>query len=266
MALGEYINTEIEGKITFSGSNLNNFVKDPLLFWDNVFSRSEKENTTSTILGTIVHHCASEYILKRKVDTNEIESYLSGIGDSSIDCDFIRRCYKDMANEIFRHIDRWRVFGLIESEVFMTTDVSKYGVFKGTLDCIVAKDTIIDFKTTSQLSHINNLPFQYVRQLQGYYYIAKRNGYPITQAKIVYITVPRIGAFSETTGKPLKDYPCQVYEVAISNDLLSMDKIKPLVDLIGESIDFIVENPDKAHLITRRKEQQDGDQSIDQWL
>lgn len=263
MALSEYVNRDIEGKISFSGSNFSNFTSDPYTFWNNVFGLSENEQSTSTVLGTIVHHCASEYILKGQVDTNEVEAYIDSYQNTDIDCNAIRESYKAMANEVFKKIDTFKVFGQLESEVFMHTDISKHGAIKGTLDCIIGKHTIVDFKTTSQLSRIQVLPFKYIRQLQAYYYIAKQNGYPITQAKIMYITVPRMNAISESTGKPLRDYPCQIYEIPVNVEYLDTTKIKPLIDLIGESIDFIVEHPEWKHLITRRKEQDNGNQDID---
>lgn len=244
----KYQIVKIENKITFSGSNLINFYSNPKRFWDRIFDREQYIETTNTVLGTIVHYCANQYLTTRQVSSQEIENYLQRV-DSSVDRDFIRNCYKDMGNKLFEWLDS-RVFGSFKSEIPLKAEISKYGVLTGTCDLIMG-DTLVDFKTTSQFTEHTDIARHYVQQLQAYYYLCHKNDIVINQAKIVYISVPRIGENSPKTGKPLKDYPCKVYEIPLANEYLDILKIDKYLKAIGEQIDFIKENPDKAHLITR---------------
>lgn len=245
----EYKVKKIEGKITFSASNINNYLYNPKLFWDRVFERELFLPTTSLVLGTIIHYCANQYITKGEVDTKEIESYLSK--HSGIDIEHISKVYKDMGNELFTYLDRFIPIATnIRSEYDLSTNVSKYGVLTGTCDLIIG-DTLIDFKTTSKLSETTVLPMNYIKQLQAYYYLCQKNDIDIKYAKIVYISVPRMGEISEKTGKPLKDYPCKIYELGVENEWLDMERIDSLMNHIGKQIDFITENPEQKDLITR---------------
>ena len=244
----KYQTIKIENKITFSGSNLNNFFFNPKLFWDRVFGRDLFIETTNTVLGTVIHYCANQYLTTKQVSSQDIENYLQ-IVDSSVDRDFIRNHYKDMGNKLFEWLDS-RVFGEFKSEIPLKAEVSKYGVLTGTCDLVI-RDTLVDFKTTSQLSDNTKIPMNYIKQLQAYYYLCHKNDIVINQAKIVYITIPRIGEISEKTGKLLRDYPCRIYELPLEREFLDILKIENYLKAIGEQIDFIKENPDKAHLITR---------------
>lgn len=244
----KYVHTKVENKIVFSASNLNNFFYNPKLFWDRVFERDVYIETTNTVLGTIIHYCANQYVTKKQVDSKDILDYLKGV-DESVDRNFILNVYKDMANELFSYLDL-KVFGSFKSELPLMTEISDYGILSGTCDLIIG-NTLIDFKTTSKLSETTSIPMNYIKQLQAYYYLCLKNNIDINKALIVYITIPRVGEISEKTGKALKDYPCKVYELPLANEQLDIHRIENYLSAIGEQIDFIKQNPDKEHLITR---------------
>lgn len=248
--INEYKSKKIENKITFSGSNLNNYFYNPKLFWDRVFDREVFSNTTSTCLGTIIHYCANKYLETGQVSKDIVNDYLLEQNDD-VDKDFIINHYLDMGNALFDYLDKHNISNLqFKSEYALEKEVSKYGVLTGTIDLIYG-DTLVDFKTTSKLSDISVLPMNYIRQLQAYYYLCRTNNIDIRNAKIVYITIPRVGEVSPNTGKPLKDYPCRIYEMPIDNGLLDMNVIDTYLKHIGECIDFIKENPQYEKLITR---------------
>lgn len=246
----EYKSKKIEGKITFSGSNLNNYFYNPKLFWDRVFDRDSFTGTTSTVLGTIVHYCAHKYLTTRSVEKSEIEEYINK-QSNDIDKEFIRNHYLDMGNQLFEYLDKNNIHNMsFHSEKSLQWDISKYGVLTGTCD-LISLDTLIDFKTTSKLSENNMLPMNYIRQLQAYFYLCMKNNIPVRNAKVVYITIPRIGEVSQTTGKALRDYPCKIYEVSVDNQMLDMQLVEMWLNHIGSAIDFIVENPQYEKIITR---------------
>lgn len=248
--INEYKSAKIEGKITFSGSNFNNYFYNPKLFWDRVFDREQFSNTTATCLGTIIHYCANQYLLNGQVSKESINDYLLEQNDD-VDKDFIINHYMDMGNQLFNYLDMNNIPNLqFKSEYSLTVDVSKFGVLTGTCDLIYA-DTLVDFKTTSKLSNVTDLPANYIRQLQAYFYLCYKNGIHIRNAKVVYITIPRVGEISDKSGKALKDYPSRVYEVNLDNHLLDIVQIDKELKHIGDCIDFIKENPQYTKLITR---------------
>lgn len=256
--INTYQKFQQENKIGVSCSIISLFNTNRKLFFDIINDRNLDEITTYSALGTIIHYCASQYI-KREVKTlkQDIIDYINSL---PIICDkeLILQKYSIMANTLFKWCDNILDCQKILTEKQFTYNLSEKIVLNGTCDLILNNNTLIDFKTTSQLSQITKMPDKYKTQLLSYIYLLQKNDIYIDYAKIVYITQPQLNKISEKTGKQLKDYPCQVYELGLPINDDSLIEIEETLNLINDSINFYLDNPEYKYLITLNKEDKIG--------
>ncbi len=112
-------------------------------------------------------------------------------------------------------------------------------------------DTIVDWKTTSALSAPKVMSYQYKLQLLTYAWILRKQGHQINRIRIVYITTNVVGRVSETTGKPMKDYPT---DVSVINEQITeedMDMIGGLINVICHSVKRWQDVPTDRYLLAQ---------------
>lgn len=250
----EYEKFEEEGKVGVSCSSIYSFTTNTKQFFDIVNNRQIFSGNTYTALGTIIHYCASCYIngditnLKR-----DVIDYIDNLR-GEYDKQYILTKYQMMANALFDWCDRYADAQIKRSEERFTYNLSERVVLNGTCDLILNNNTLIDFKTTKQTSPRTIMPENYEYQLLSYVYLLKKNGIEIDYAKLVFVTTPEINRVSEKTGKMLKDYPSQVYELGLCITDEKLAKVEETMKLINDSICFYLDNPEYKYLITHNME------------
>ena len=114
---------------------------------------------------------------------------------------------------------------------------------------ISGSGTITDYKTTYLTSPKDSIPYNYKLQLLCYAYIYRAMGFPVDKIQIIWITQPDINRVSEKTGKPLKDYPCQVVPVTYMLQESDWQLIESILALVAESVKADKTNPELRHVI-----------------
>jgi hypothetical protein len=259
------------GTFCISPSALHTFFSKPTEWYRKHFLGEEPfTGSTKTYLGTIVHFVAQSYVLSQTLDKSEVYKYLySELCPNSpppdftnesacishirmhstkpdIDIEYIAEQYKPMGNALIQHI---RSRGLPQHvEKLLGTQVTPSCWVAGSIDAI-HNTTVIDYKTTSDLTPKDAIPYNYKLQLLAYAYICKANNIPIDRISIVWITNHTVGRISDKTGKPMKDYPATVHQVTEIISQEDLDFIESLLNLVSDSVDYVNANPDTAYLL-----------------
>lgn len=233
---------------------------------------------TSSYLGTIVHFIASEFATTQSVrkhliyqylyeelvteklqkrhpfdfesmtDFEEIEDFLKDNTDPEfVNVEYIFNNYRPMGNALIQFI---REKGLPQEVEKLIHQEVLPGYFAcGSVDAIKHKRRVQDYKTTSDLSPKDKIPYEYKLQLLVYAWILRKNGYPIDSISIIWITHNQVNRRSEVNGKPMKDYPTQVSEVIEYIDEKDFQFIESLLKLIAESLEATIKYPHLTHII-----------------
>lgn len=195
----------------------------------------------STILGTCVHKVAEDYIKLRKVNKESIYAYIDTFKDrTDINKEFIKEQFVPMGQSLINYLN---TFGIPkQSELTLTYKFTDDIYLAGTIDAI-QDNTVIDFKTTSNLSPLNDIPQHYKWQLLTYAWLAKKEGFTIDKIKILWITQNHVNRISDKTGKKMKDYPSIVKGVTHLITDEDMRFIDDYINLIVDTLKFSNSNP-----------------------
>ena len=123
-------------KFKISPSAINKFFSKPHEWFASEVMKEETflGNTAST-LGTIVHFCAEEYTKTKKVDTEEIEKFLSEIENSDVDIEYVASQWKPMGQAL---IDYLRQAGIPQrSEELIHYEVMPDFYVAGSADAVI---------------------------------------------------------------------------------------------------------------------------------
>ena len=249
-----YLDLIPEGNFRISPSMVAKFTDKKWEWYQSqVLGNHTFSGNTSTVLGTCVHRCA-EVCAKFKTNEEravlriEIPAYITSFKDNpEVDINYCLEQWKPMGQVL---IDYLTLYGMPERSEDKIACKIMDGVYVGGTADAVLGDTIIDFKTTSNLT-INDtyIPNNYKIQLLTYAYIYRKNGIDINNMRIVWITNNVVGRISEKTGKPMKDYPARVIPVTqiITNE--DMEFIENYLKLIAETYLKGKECPELVYLL-----------------
>lgn len=264
-----------EGDFGISPSQLATFFSSPTQ-WHNeqvLGNKAEFQGNSSSYLGTVVHYVAEAYTKTGKVDLSEIYKYLfiELCSDQSSPPDFsnheeaeeyllenadkpdidiakILGKFRDMGNMLIEYIDRTGKPSHSEDLVKARVEGNYY--VSGSLDAYDERTkTITDYKTTSLTKPKETIPYNYKLQLLCYAYIYRELGFEVERIQIVWITQPDVNRISEKTGKPLKDYPCQVVPVTYVLQEEDWNLIDSILKLVAETVQASKDNPELKHII-----------------
>ena len=263
-----------DGSFSISPSSLGKFFDEPHN-WYRSYVLGEKtfDQTTSTILGTIVHFCAEEFITTGKVDKYEIYKYifknvyddpdklpfpdsetktltlLQSMSHPDIDIQYILEQYPIMGNALLTELKKYPR-GMCTTEQLVSAEIIPGYYVAGSCD-LRKTDHIFDYKTTSSLSAPSSVSYGYKLQLLAYAYALVKSGVPIKTASIIWVTTHQVNRFNEK-GKPLADYPatCSLSS-AITIDEQALSFIESILKLVAETVQFVKANPDKAYIVFR---------------
>lgn len=238
-----------EGHFKISPSRLSRFFDDTsnwyrecLLGEDPVF-----QGSTSSVLGTCVHGLASMYTITGAYDLAKAEEYIDSCGVEGIDRDFIRNQYPVMAQAL---VDQYTSKVKGRSELFLHAEILPGVSAGGSLD-LLTDDTVVDYKTTSSLNAPTSIKREYYFQQLVYVWLARKAGYNIKAFELVYVTTNEVGRISETTGKPMKDYPTTVTPIrhVVKDEEIVM--IENILRLVAESVITWKNQPELRHLLAQ---------------
>lgn len=247
------------------------FTKPHEWYRTEVLNESGFQGSTASFLGTIIHYIAEEFTKHQKVDKSEIYKYLYNhlVSDKSepledfdddeiaefylyekadhpdIDCRYILEQYRVMGNALIQYL---RHNLPQRSEELINAQILPGYYACGSADA-VRGDCLIDYKTTSALTAPSKIPYNYKLQLLIYAWIYKQLNIQINRIRIVWITNNQVNRISETTRKPIKDYPTTVTEVTESITLDDYEFIESLLNLAAETVKTGKENPQLVHLL-----------------
>ena len=129
------------------------------------------------------------------------------------------------------------------------------GVLPKTCEMMQFRPGILyDYKTMGSLDSARvptKFPRAYWFQQACYAYILTKRGYQVDYMKLVYVTRSNINRVSETTGKPLKDYPseCHVLTEEVTPELLNM--IEEVLLLVAHSVQHWKDFPTHRYLLAQ---------------
>lgn len=259
-----------ENAFAISPSRIHSFFEKPHEWYrENVLGEEGFQGSTSSVLGTIVHYAAECFNKGEPFDKEEVTKYLlktlavnyeQGLGSPAemlsyiennparpdIDLYRIQEQYPVMASVLVSDL---RVRGkATESEKMVAAQVIPGYYVCGSIDDIHGT-TITDYKTTSDLSPKEYIPYNYKLQLLCYAWACRKNGIPIDRISIKWVTNNIVGRVSEKTGKPMKDYPSQV--VTVTQTITEEDYafIDDILKLVAESVKYCKDNPEAAYLV-----------------
>lgn len=233
-----------------SASQVSNFLDNTNSWYrEHLLGEGGFEGNTGSNLGTCVHGAIEMYINEGVVDWDIVHNYIDSITDPEVDINLIHEQVEPMVNAALTYVDNY-IPPKVETEKFVFHElIPNYGA-GGSIDVLVG-DTIIDWKTTSQKSPITKFSRNYWFQQLTYAYVLKQQGINVRYIKLVYITRNETGRVSEKTGKALKDYPSQIYEVVEEVTDEALEIVGNTLKLIAESVKTFNEHPELRHLLAQ---------------
>ena len=266
-----------EGAFGISPSRLSTFFnKIHEWYYTELLAEKKFDGSTSSYLGTIVHFIAEEYTKKREVDKPQIYKYLyeqlvteadkarypapdftveeeaedylcEHTDPEHVDVQYIFNNYRPMGNALISYLRTRARPGRIE-ELISAEVLPGYYVC-GSCDAVMGNSKVIDYKTTSALNAPTSIPYEYKLQLLCYAYIYKKMGLPINAISIIWITHNQVNRISETTGKPMKDYPTTVTDTTEYVGDEDFAFIESLLKLVSETVQASIDYPQLKHVI-----------------
>ena len=247
----EYYSEELpQGHFRIAPSGISKFFECSAAWYtDSVAKLGTFAGNTSTHLGTIVHACAEAHSLGFEIDhvaisfhISRLEEEFKGIkddhGNPLLNAHMIRQSYGEMATEVCKWIDSQgkpvRVEEYIHTYLKDSPDDESNIMVGGSVDAVFERGSdliLTDWKTATSARDKSD-ERKHRLQLLTYAYVYKKLGVDITHIRFVTITVPKRNRVSEKTGKPLKDYPCEIHVHEEKITKFDMDWIEEQLNII----------------------------------
>ena len=256
-----------EGDIRISASSIARYITDTNKFWrELMLGESGFEGSTASVLGTLVHNFAEEYVATGTVNGIEMEDYIDQecSKNPEIDGNIIRDQYPIMGTKLINDYVRHNMPSFIEEfmieELIPATSAHGSIYVGGSNDGIIVPGVsyiegaessdlpgtynqcvITDYKTSSATSLPDTIPYAYRLQLLTYAYLYSKRGIHSDRIRIIYVTrnnVGRVGKFNEKTKKygVVKQYPTEIKVLTESITEQDYEYIEGLINVIARSI------------------------------
>lgn len=237
-----------EGAFKISPSQLSRFF-DETSGWTREFLLGETGFTgnTASHLGNVVHGLANMYMEQGAVDYALAEEYIASIDDPEVDKLYIQSKYATMFETL---TNSFLVGASGVPELFLKEEVAP-GIYLGGSIDLLNPEEVQDYKTTGALSAPTSIRRSYYFQQLCYVWLARKKGYPVKRFRLVYVTVPQIGRISETTGKPLKDYPSKVTELVHEVTNEDIELIEGVIKLVADFVKAWKAHPELRHVLAQ---------------
>ena len=203
--------------------------------------------STSTVLGTIVHHCC-EITAKgedRSSLDNDVETYMAKFDDDEYDKNKIRDLWRNMAESMIKEY----VLGsnIVDTEQFILHELVPNVFVGGTYDAItstIPNDsltsptgilTLRDYKTASKKP--STFTYSYKLQAYTYAYILHQKGIPISDVELCFAI------------QPTKTMGVRTERFIVPFDKSAYLFIEGILMLIAESVETWKEYPNCRYLL-----------------
>lgn len=217
-----------------SPSSVAKFFSSPRQWWgETVLNEQGFEGSSSTILGTVVHHCANLAANRLSTTTlaGDVTAYLD---QQTIDFDreLVESLWQDMSNVLISEYVNKKKFHSTEQFIYQQILPGIYAA--GTYDALrpLGNGTysIVDYKTSA--TKPSGLPYHYRMQAHVYAYILTKNGLPVSQIELQYVT------------QPTKTLPCRHFDFIEPFTSDDFAKIESQLLTIAHSLQLYREQPD----------------------
>jgi CRISPR/Cas system-associated exonuclease Cas4 (RecB family) len=219
-----------------SPSSISKFFEMPIVWYkDQVLKEKQFLGNTASVLGSVVHGLAEQYVKGIQSSRDEVDKYLTKqMFNTDVNVKDVRDLYPDMAktliNEYIRHNKPTEVERSLCFEV-------KDGVYvAGTFDNRT-NDIIVDYKNVSTKPKTDKIPWNYYIQLMAYAWMMKQEGTEINKIRLVYVVRP-----TKTMGVRL----FKVTQVITERDYQAIEDV---LQLISDTILLSKSNPELNYLL-----------------
>lgn len=217
-----------------SPSSAAKFFNSPRQWWgETVLKEPGFEGSSSTILGSIVHHCAN--LAANKQSLTDMSSQVLEYFDTQtieFDRELVQSLWQDMSNLLISEYISKKKFHSTEQFIYHPILPGIYAA--GTYDALRALGdgtySVVDYKTASIKP--SAIPYHYRLQAHIYAYILTKNGLPVSQIELQYVTQP-------TKTLPSRYFP--MVELFTKDDF---DKIESQLFTIAHSLQLCKDQPD----------------------
>jgi len=233
-----------------SPSFLSNFFDNTSLWYRTNLLGEDPDFTgnTGSVLGTCIHAAAAMHFDTGTIDYDAIHNHLSTVTDPLIDTALISAQLSPMItclydNYLTSHSDT-------ESEFKLIYELTPGIYVGGTIDRYSSTlQRITDFKNVDKPSNAKSFSRKYWFQQMAYAFLCTKNNRPVSEIALAYTTRQEVNRVSETTGKPLKNYPSEFHLVTqeVTPDSLAM--IESILKLVAESVAAFRAHPHLRHII-----------------
>lgn len=224
-----------------SPSSISKFFEMPIIWYkDQVLKETQFLGNTSSVLGSVVHGLAEQYVKGIQSSREEVDKYLvKQMFNTDVNIRQVKELYPDMAktliNEYVRHNKPTEVERSLCFEV-------KDGVYvAGTFDNRT-NDIIVDYKNVSTKPKTDKIPWNYYIQLMAYAWMMKQEGTEINKIRLVYVVRP-----TKTMGVRL----FKVTQVITEKDYQAIEDV---LQLISDTILLSRSNPELNYLLFKSME------------
>lgn len=224
--------------------------------------------STSSVAGTCIHFLCEQFSNNGVItdtDREEVYEYIDLQASEDVDPNEVRSMIKPMwkvakeyllanpssLNEPFIYhelANNLIVGGSIDSLVDLTDPGAKYN----SLDELPRDHLykIIDYKTTSAKTRVSKWSKSYKFQQLSYAWVLAKYGIKVTQIELLFISKQQGGGTGKS-GKPLKVYPSEVYNLTEEVTSSSLDLIEGIIYMIVDSVKLFNDKPELRHIIAQ---------------
>lgn len=240
-----------KGAFRISASQLSKFFDSTSQWYrEHLLGESGFEGSTSSHLGNCIHAAAAMYFHKQPTDHAAIAQYIHSITSPDVDKSLIFEQYPPMVEALTsQFLSSTR---LTESETFLWQEILPGIGVGGSADAYDSHlGVIYDFKSTSSKTPPTSFSRAYWFQLMTYAWLYRKAGKKADYIELVYVTRNETNRISETTGKPLKDYPSTVYRLREVVTPENLALIEGCINLIAESVQHWQQHPEHQYLLAQ---------------
>lgn len=219
-----------------SPSAISKFFEMPVIWYkEQVLKETQFEGNTASVLGSIIHGLAEQYVKGEKSSRENVEEYLAKYQfNTNVDLEEIRTHYPNMASILINEYVRRNKPTEVERSLCKEI---KDGVYlAGTFDNRTGS-TLIDYKSTSTKPKTDKIPWNYYIQLMAYAWLLKQEGTTIDRIRIVWIV------------KPTKTLPVRIFVVNQTIEEKDYQAIEDVLQIISDTILLVKEQPELTYLL-----------------
>lgn len=234
-----------DGIFKISPSSIADFFTNTAQYFYEQVEGNEKafQGSTSTYLGTIVHHIAEMAVEKSTVTSEDVEQFLSEINDPNVDKDDIRKLYNEMGSILVANTVNDFSWDIVSTEQFIFEKLNDDVYVGGTYDALRRDPAtndgycVVDYKTASTKPSGINLKYRY--QAYTYAWMLRQRNINVTSIELCYVT------------RPTKTLPVRYFNFKEEFNEVNYDFIDSTLKLIAKCVSMYKQKPELRAIIAK---------------